>query len=98
MYRTDFVSYGAGIPEAYETPGAVFSVNRDSYTIENLERKMKRLFMAVGLIAEHSIQFTGSEEIYLKELFPAQTGLVLEYKRVSLFGLISNRRVINDER
>ena len=37
LYKTQFVSYGAGIPEPEETPGAVFTVTDDGYFIENLE-------------------------------------------------------------
>ena len=38
LYKTEFVSYGAGIPEPEETPGASFKVTADGYFIENLHR------------------------------------------------------------
>ena len=50
LYKTQFVSYGAGIPEPEETPGAVFTVTKDGYFIENLKRKVPRLVMAVAFI------------------------------------------------
>lgn len=89
LYKTSFVSYGAGIPEPEETPGAVFTVTGDSYVIENLNRIVPRLVMAVGLTANHSIVFDttftiGQKEFYLTDYFEPQTSIILEYKKVSL--------------
>ena len=99
LYQTQFVSYGAGIPEPEETPGAVFTVTNDGYFISNLERKVPRLVMAVGIIANHSIA-TGSEmqtenECFFTDYFAPQTSIILEIKRVSLFRYISHRRLKN---
>ncbi len=89
LYKTQFVSYGAGIPEAEETPGAFFTVTDDGYYIENLNRKVPRLTMAVGIVANHSIA-TGSKmdsasERFFTDFFEPQTSIILEYKRVSVF-------------
>lgn len=99
LYQTQFVSYGAGIPEPEETPGAVFTVTNDGYFISNLTRKVPRLVMAVGIVANHSIA-TGSEmqpekEFFLTDFFAPQTSIILETKRVSLFRYISHRRLKN---
>ena len=83
LYKTQFVSYGAGIPEPGETAGAIFSVDEGCYTISNLRRTFPRLNMAVGLVADHSINM-GDTEIPLTKFFPAQTGITLEIKRVNL--------------
>lgn len=83
LYQTQFVSYGAGIPEPEETAGAVFSVEDGCYTISNLHRVLPRLNMAVGLVANHSINI-GNTEIPLTDFFPAQTGITLQFKRVNL--------------
>jgi len=90
--KTVFVSYGAGIPEPEETAGAVFSVTDSGYEISGLNRSMKRLVMAVGVIAEHSIAI-GTGEIFLKTLFAPQTSLVFEIKKVSLFSYMCTRRI-----
>ena len=95
LYKTQFVSYGAGIPEPGETPGAVFTVTDDGYYIENLERKVPRLTMAVGIVANHSIA-TGSEmrvenERFLTDFFEPQTSIILEYKKVSLFNYLKHK-------
>lgn len=89
LYKTSFVSYGAGIPEPEETPGAVFSVTDDSYVIENLKRIVPKLVMAVGLTANHTIIFDttfqiGQKEFFLTDFFEPQTSIILEYKKVSL--------------
>lgn len=94
--KTRFVSYGAGIPEPEETPGAVFEKTNDGYEISNLKREVPKLTMAVGLIANHEISFafdnsesyiTGSNMIKYKlvDLFAPQTSIILENKRISIF-------------
>ena len=89
LYKTEFVSYGAGIPEPEETPGAVFTVTDDGYFIENLNRYLPRLTMAVGLIANHSLavgsDFYEQREYFLTSFFEPQTSIILEIKRISLF-------------
>lgn len=95
LYKTEFVSYGAGIPEPEETPGAVFTVTDDGYFIENLHRTLPRLTMAVGLIANHSIaagsDFDGQEEFFLTDYFAPQTSIILENKKVSLFSYLKHK-------
>ena len=95
LYKTEFVSYGAGIPEAEETPGAVFTVTEDGYFIENLHRIVPRLTMAVGLIANHSIaagtDFDGQKEFFLTDYFAPQTSIILENKKVSFVEYIKHR-------
>ncbi len=90
--RTSFVSYGAGIPEAYETEGAVFSVDGGSYEITNLNRRLPRLLMAVGVIAEHAISIDDGE-VPLKTLFVPQTSVVFEVKTVPLIFYLISRRI-----
>ena len=95
LYQTQFVSYGAGIPEPEETPGAVFTAAEDGYYIKNLNRIVPRLTMAVGIVANHSIA-AGSEmktenEVFLTDLFEPQTSIIIEYKRVSLFNYLKHK-------
>ena len=95
LYQTQFVSYGAGIPEPEETPGAVFTVTDDGYFITNLSRKVPRLTMAVGIIANHTIatgsEFRGQKEYPLTAFFPPQTSIILEIKRVSIFNYLKHK-------
>ena len=95
LYKTEFVSYGAGIPEPEETPGASFKVTTDGYFIEDLNRFVPRLTMAVGLIANHSLafgsDFYGQREYYLTSYFEPQTSIILEYKKISLLDYLLHR-------
>ena len=96
LYKTSFVSYGAGIPEPEETPGAVFSVTDDQYIISGINRVVPRLVMAVGLIAEHSITFdqaleVGKKEFFLTDFFEPQTSIIFEYKKVSIISYLLNK-------
>lgn len=95
--HTVFVSYGAGIPEPEETPGAIFSVTNDGYTISNLNRTVPRLLMAVGIVANHSIAFdynndfnSNNAELFLTDFFKPQTSLILEIKRISLWEFLTH--------
>lgn len=83
--RTVFVSYGAGIPEPEETPGAEFKVLDSGYEISNLNRIVPKLTMAVGIIANHGISFNSENEweVPLTDYFEPQTSIILEIKRVS---------------
>ncbi len=93
LYQTDFVSYGAGIPEPEDIPGATFFVNDNTYTIKDINKKLDRLVMAVGLIADHTIQTGDSSELLLKELFPPQTSIVFEVKKINLAQLIFGKKI-----
>ena len=101
LYQTKFVSYGAGIPEPEETPGAVFFVSDNCYTISNLHRELAELNMAVGLIAKHSISFEKqrqqtlqlNREKFLTDFFPPQTCITLKIKRVNLADYIFQNKI-----
>lgn len=90
LTSTRFVSYGAGIPEPEETEGAVFTVTDDGYVISNLERKVPKLTMAVGIIANHGLTIGGTYYT-MTDLFPPQTSIIFEKKRVSLINYIFHK-------
>ena len=93
LQSTHFVSYGAGIPEPEETPGAEFTVLGDDYTISNINRRMQKLVMAVGVIADHSFAVNKAdiEELALKDFFKPQTSLIFEIKKVSIAGYLAHK-------
>lgn len=99
LETTHFVSYGAGIPEPEETPGAQFRKMYNGYVIENIDRKVQKLVMAVGIIANHSfmprhdgLQFGEiTDEEFLTDYFAPQTSIILEVKRVSPLEYIFHR-------
>ena len=80
-----FVSYGAGIPEPEEIPGATFTALDDSYIISDINRFVPRLVMAVGVIADHTFAVDEADfiEIPLKDYFEPQTSLIFEIEKVS---------------
>ena len=80
-----FVSYGAGIPEPEEIPGATFTKLDDSYIISNINRFVPKLVMAVGVIADHTFAVDDAEfkEIPLKDFFEPQTSLIFEIEKIS---------------
>ncbi|MCR4742834.1 MAG: DUF1850 domain-containing protein [Treponema sp.] len=97
--QTIFVSYGAGIPEASESPRAEFTVTSNGYKISNLQRKVDKLVMAVGIIANHSITFELNEdfnnlktkEYFLTDYFKPQTSIILQIKKVSLMNFLLHK-------
>ena len=103
LFMTEFVSYGAGIPEPGETEGAEFYSTDKGYVIANLHRRLPRLVMAVGVIAEHSVafgkeamegmNFNEKNEYFLKNFFKEQTSLIFEIKRVSLLNYLFTRKI-----
>lgn len=96
LEKTEFVSYGAGIPEPDEIPGAIWSVTESGYFISGLNRKIPRLVMAVGITARHSIAegrvfSPKTEELFLTDYFPPQTSLILQIKRVPIVEYMTHR-------
>ena len=92
LCKTEFVSYGAGIPEPEETEGAVFSVTDGCYSISGIERRLPQLVMAVGVIAEHSVTI-GNKDVPLKTLFKPQTSLLIKIKRVPLASYFFSKHI-----
>lgn len=85
LYETHFVNYGAGISEPDEIPGAEFKVlSSGAYALTSLNRELDQLVMAVGVVANHSIEIA-EQEFFLTEYFESQTRLLIFVKRVSLF-------------
>lgn len=94
--RTIFVSYGAGIPEPEETPGAKFTVLENGYEISNLNRIVPKLTMAVGIIAEHGLTLYHHNvafEYPFTDYFEPQTSITLEITRVNLVKYIFNKKI-----
>ena len=88
-----FVSYGAGIPEPEEIPGATFKKLDNSYLISNINRFVPKLVMAVGVIADHTFAVDDADfnEIPLKDFFEPQTSLIFEIEKVSIAGYLAHK-------
>ena len=100
-----FVSYGAGIPEPEEIPGANFIALENCYIISNINREIPKLVMAVGVIADHTFAVNTDQlesnyendfehiegQIFLTDYFPPQTSLIFEIKKVSIAGYFAHK-------
>lgn len=105
--KSVFVSYGAGIPEPQDFPDAIFSVTSEGYTITNINRNVKKLTMAVGIIANHAITILkaknavsnsqstidNQKEYYLADYFQPQTSIILQIKRISLIKYLTSKKI-----
>lgn len=105
--KSVFVSYGAGIPEPQDFPDAIFSVTSEGYTITNINRNVKKLTMAVGIIANHAItilkaknavsnsqsKIDNQKEYYLADYFQPQTSIILQIKRISLIKYMTSKKI-----
>lgn len=105
--KSVFVSYGAGIPEPQDFPDAIFSATSEGYTITNINRNVKKLTMAVGIIANHAItilkaknavsnsqtDITDKNELFLTDFFEPQTSIILQIKRVSLMKYLISEKI-----
>ncbi len=100
LERTVFVSYGAGIPEAEETPGAVFTLTDSGYEISGLERRLDKLLMAVGLYARHSIAIRQEgglgNELFLEDYYERQTPVLFELRRITPLQLVLAKDLLRD--
>ena len=94
IFKTEFPSYGAGMPELQETLGATFKIADDAFSMEYERDVGKKIFLAVGILARHSIEIDG-KEIFLEDFFAPQTRLEFQVKRIScaelLFAKIKKR-------
>lgn len=82
IFKTEFPSYGAGMPELQETPGAKFKIADDAFLMEYERDVGKKFFLAVGILARHSIEIDG-KEFFLEDFFAPQTRLEFQVKRIS---------------
>ena len=101
LTNSHFVSYGAGMPELEETDGASFVLLENGYLMKNINRRVPKLVMAVGVIANHTFSpcYFGGEllgeplsEIPFTDFFEPQTSLIFECKKINyidfmLYGL-----------
>ncbi|WP_295295193.1 DUF1850 domain-containing protein [uncultured Brachyspira sp.] len=87
LYKTTFVSYGAGIAEPENNENII--IKDDNIEINNINKVIRDFYLFVGIVAEHSIT-ADDKEIMLKSLFKPQTNIKIKYIKVSLIDLIKN--------
>lgn len=92
LKKSEFVSYGAGIPEPEETDGCTFIATDTGYVLDGLNKELDSFLLAVGVIAEHSITI-GGNEYFLKNFFPVQTSLIFSIKKVTVLDYLIKRKL-----
>lgn len=91
IYKTTFSSYGAGMPQVGEIPGAKIKFNDDGLVeISNINRKLDQFSYMVGTIAEHTL-FSDNESFKLEKYIEPQGLALFEIKRVSIFDILRRR-------
>ena len=90
--KTRFVSYGAGMSDPQGNENII--ITDDYIEINNIKKQIKDLYLFVGIVADHRIEFD-KKEIKLDTLFKPQVNIKIQYKRISLFKIITN--IINNK-
>lgn len=88
--KTRFVSYGAGMPEP--EGNEVFVVTDDYIELQNVNLKIQRLFLRVGLVADHEIE-CGGRSFALSDYFDPQTAVVIGCRNIPLFDYMRSNRL-----
>ncbi|PTY39823.1 DUF1850 domain-containing protein [Brachyspira hampsonii] len=87
--KTRFVSYGAGMSDPQGDENII--ITDDYIEINNINKVIKDLYLFVGIVADHRIEFD-EKEIKLNTLFKPQINIKIQYKKVSLFKMITSAR------
>lgn len=87
--KTRFVSYGAGMSDPQGDENII--ITDDYIEINNINKVIKDLYLFVGVVADHRIEFD-EKEIELNTLFKPQINIKIQYKKVSLFEMITSVR------
>lgn len=85
IYKTRFVSYGAGMPEPED--GSRFRSGDGWLELDNLGVTVPRIVLALGASADHRID-CGGRTFVLKDVWPVQTSIAIEVRKISLYSLI----------
>ncbi|MBW5394564.1 DUF1850 domain-containing protein [Brachyspira hampsonii] len=89
LEKTRFVSYGAGMSDPQGDENII--ITDDYIEINNINKVIKDLYLFVGIVADHRIEFD-EKEIKLNTLFKPQINIKIQYKKVSLFKMITSAR------
>lgn len=87
LTRAEYVSFGAGMPEVPETPGAALTLADGVLHLDHINRPMSEFIYRVGTVAQHTLHING-KDIPLILLAPPQTALRFQYLHVSAYAFI----------
>lgn len=83
LLKTVFKSFGAGIPSNPDD-GGKFTFYKDRIEVEYNGRKIGKLLMFVGIIADHHFLMNG-KDIRLNELSLPQRSVLFQVKKLTVF-------------
>ncbi|MGD9569347.1 MAG: DUF1850 domain-containing protein [Sedimentibacter sp.] len=90
-YKTTFYSYGAGMPEISEIPGAQIKFNEYGLIeIDNINREFIEFTYMVGTYADHTLH-TESESFKLEKYVEPQEPALFKISRVSIFDIFRRK-------
>lgn len=90
VYKTTFYSYGAGMPEVSEIPGADIKFGDGFVEIDNINRRLDQFSYMVGTIAGHTLN-TESQSFKLEKYVEPQEPALFKIIRVSIFDILRRR-------
>lgn len=94
LTRAEYTSFGAGMPEVPETPGATLSLKAGVLRLDHIDRPMPEFTYRVGTVAEHTLVIAG-REIPFENMAPPQTALRFRYRNITAYEWL--RRFIGSE-
>lgn len=90
VYKTTFYSYGAGMPEVSENPGAGIKFNDGFVEIDNINRRLDQFSYMVGTIAGHTLNID-NESFKLEKYVEPQEPALFKIRRVSIYDILRRR-------
>ena len=90
LIQAEYYSFGAGMPEMAEYPGASLEIFDGTLRLTGLNLPVSNLIYRVGTVAEHQL-LINHQKIALQELSPIQTGIQFSYEKIGLLRYIFSR-------
>ena len=89
LFRSVFKSFGAGMSDGLE-PGVTMATTDEGVELSGLNRKIGKLRLAVGTVANHRLRGAG-REIALAERVAAGSSVTIAYQRIPPFAAFRER-------
>lgn len=87
LTRAEYSSFGAGMPEVPETPGAALSLANGILQLDHIDRPMPDFIYRIGTVAAHTLHIGGRQVPFIT-IAPPQTALRFQYRSVSAYDFL----------
>jgi hypothetical protein len=87
VYKTTFYSYGAGMPDLSDNPGARIKFENGKVEIDNIDRSLNEFTILVGTVADHTLHGT-TTNFELDKYVEPQNQALFKIKRVSIYDIL----------